>query len=103
MRQRGHQDQSGAVRVPAVAADDGKSAVTPRYGGRVAADQDDEATAPRAETQEERALRALRNVFAGADLTDETMTLANEFTDRQMGRLKGAWHRRGRSSDDGQA
>ena len=62
----------------------------------MAAGQDrvDDGDEPRAETQQERALRSLRNIFAGADLTDETMTLANEFTDRQVDRMKGFWRRR---------
>lgn len=47
----------------------------------------------RPETQEERALRALRAIHEGADLTEEAMTLANEFTDRHTGRFT-AWLRR---------
>ena len=39
------------------------------------------------ETQEQRALRALQEVYGGADLTAEAEQLANEFTDRQTGRL----------------
>jgi len=50
---------------------------------------------PEPETQEERAVRSLQAIFAGADLTAETTRLANEFTDRQSGRLKG-WLRRKR-------
>ena len=46
-----------------------------------------------AETQEERAVRSLQAIFGGADLTVEAMQLANEFTDRQSGRLTG-WLRR---------
>jgi hypothetical protein len=53
-------------------------------------DQSDE---PREETQEERALRSLHAIFGGADLAAELMQLANEFTDRQTGRLKN-WLRR---------
>ena len=48
---------------------------------------------PREETQEERAVRSLQAIFGGADLTAETTRLANEFTDRQTGRLTG-WLRR---------
>jgi hypothetical protein len=53
-------------------------------------DQPDE---PREEAQEERAVRSLQAIFGGADLTAESMQLANEFTDRQTGRLK-RWVRR---------
>jgi hypothetical protein len=53
----------------------------------------DHSDEPPAETQEERALRSLHAIFGGADLTAESMQLANEFTDRQTGRLKG-WLRR---------
>jgi len=56
----------------------------------VVMDQPDE---PREETQEERAVRSLQAIFGGADLTAETTQLANEFTDRQTGRLK-SWLRR---------
>jgi len=48
---------------------------------------------PRKETQEERAERSLKAIFGGADLTVESLQLANEFTDRQTGRLK-SWMRR---------
>ena len=47
------------------------------------------------ETQEERAIRSLQAIFSGADLTAETTRLANEFSDRQSGRLKG-WLKRKR-------
>ena len=43
---------------------------------------------PPKETQEQRAMRSLQAIFGGADLTAETLQLANEFTDRQTGRLK---------------
>ena len=42
---------------------------------------------PPKETQEQRALRALQEVVGGADLTAQAEQLANEFTDRQTGRL----------------
>ena len=58
-------------------------------------DQSDE---PPEETQEERALRSLHAIFDGADLTAESMQLANEFTDRQTGRLNG-WLRRWSGGD----
>jgi hypothetical protein len=48
----------------------------------------DQPDKPRAETQEERAVRSLQAIYGGADLTAESMKLANEFTDRQTGRLK---------------
>ena len=51
------------------------------------------------QTQEQRALRSLQSIFGGADLTAETMRLANEFTDRQSGRLTG-WLRRRRHEPD---
>ena len=44
------------------------------------------------ETQEQRALRALQSILAGGDLTEETLALSNDFTDRQTGRI-GAWFR----------
>ena len=53
-------------------------------------DQPDE---PQEETQEERAVRSLEAILSGADLTSESMQLANEFTDRQTGRFK-SWMRR---------
>ena len=54
---------------------------------------------PPEETQEERAVRSLQAIFGGADLTAETMQLANEFTDRQTGRLKGWLRRRSGGKD----
>ncbi|MET0295776.1 MAG: hypothetical protein ABW024_00130 [Microbacterium sp.] len=45
------------------------------------------------ETQEQRAMRALEAIWGGADLTQEAMTLANEFTDRHTSRFSG-WMRR---------
>jgi hypothetical protein len=54
------------------------------------------------ETQEERAIRSLQAIFSGADLTAETTRLANEFTDRQSGRLTG-WLKRKRRGTDGPA
>ena len=50
---------------------------------------------PHQETQEERATRSLQAIFGGADLTAQTMQLANEFTDRQTGRFSRWLHRRG--------
>jgi len=50
---------------------------------------------PEPETQEQRAIRSLEAIFSGADLTAETTRLANEFTDRQSGRLTG-WLKRKR-------
>jgi hypothetical protein len=50
---------------------------------------------PHLETQEERATRSLMAILGGADLTAETMQLANEFTDRQTGRFSRWLHRRG--------
>ncbi|BFM23598.1 hypothetical protein [Microbacterium sp. che218] len=44
-------------------------------------------------TQEERALRAMANIHAGADITDEAMRLSNDYTDRQTRRVK-AWFAR---------
>ncbi|MCJ1707289.1 hypothetical protein [Microbacterium sp. VKM Ac-2923] len=40
------------------------------------------------ETQEERALRAIANMQAGADIPDEALRLSNDYTDRQTRRLK---------------
>jgi hypothetical protein len=48
---------------------------------------------PKHETQEQRALRAIRAIFSGGDLAAETMQLSNEFTDRQVERLKSALRR----------
>ncbi|MCU1417788.1 MAG: hypothetical protein JWP32_1962 [Schumannella sp.] len=42
------------------------------------------------ETQEQRALRAIRSIFSGGDLAAESLQLSNEFTDRQVARLKTA-------------
>ena len=53
----------------------------------------DEPDEPREQTQEERAVRSLQAIFGGADLTAESMQLANEFTDRQTGRMQ-RWVRR---------
>ena len=57
---------------------------------------------PEPESQEERAIRSLKAIFSGADLTAETTQLANEFTDRQSGRLTG-WLKRNRSGNDEQS
>ncbi len=46
-----------------------------------------------AETQEERAMRALQAIWGGADLTEESMKLSNEYTDRHTARFT-AWVRR---------
>lgn len=40
------------------------------------------------ETQEERALRAIANMRAGADISDEALRLSNDYTDRQTRRFK---------------
>lgn len=42
------------------------------------------------ETQQQRAIRAIEAIFAGGDLTAETLQLSNEFTDRQVARLNAA-------------
>ena len=47
----------------------------------------DEDRAARARAQEQRAIEALDAIFAGGDLTEESMKLSNEFTDRQAARL----------------
>jgi hypothetical protein len=47
---------------------------------------------PPGETQEERALRALRSIVEGADVTADSERLANEFTDRHTERLRGLIH-----------
>jgi hypothetical protein len=44
------------------------------------------------ETQEQRAMRALQNILNGANVTDESMKLSNEYTDRQTAKLS-AWFR----------
>ncbi|MGN6503906.1 MAG: hypothetical protein ACTHKX_13530 [Pseudolysinimonas sp.] len=48
---------------------------------------------PAAETQEQRAMRTIRSIFAGGDLAAETLQLSNEFTDRQVERMKRALRR----------
>ena len=51
------------------------------------------------ETQEQRAMRALLAIHGGADLTEETKKLADEFTDRHTARFSTWWRglfRRGR-------
>lgn len=48
------------------------------------------------ETQEQRAIRAVRAIFSGGDLSAETLNLSNEFTDRHAARL-GGWLRRGQT------
>jgi len=45
--------------------------------------------------QEQRALRAIEAITAGANIGDEAFRLANEFTDRQTSRLV-AWLKRHR-------
>lgn len=40
------------------------------------------------ETQQQRAIRAIESIFAGGDLQAETLRLSNEFTDRQVARLR---------------
>jgi hypothetical protein len=60
------------------------------HAGRVS----DPEEPPQHQTQEQRALQALQAVFGGADLTVETQQLANEFTDRQTGRLANWFKRR---------
>jgi hypothetical protein len=47
----------------------------------------------RALAQQERAIEAINAIFSGSDLTEESLRLANEFTDRQTARLS-AWLRR---------
>jgi hypothetical protein len=56
---------------------------------------------PAPESQQERAIRSLEAIFSGADLTAETTQLANDFTDRQSGRLTG-WLKRKRGGNDEQ-
>ncbi|WP_295784298.1 hypothetical protein [uncultured Microbacterium sp.] len=51
-----------------------------------------------AESPEERALRALRAIDEGADISAEALALSNEFTDRHTARLTAWWRRRRRSS-----
>ena len=45
------------------------------------------------ETQEERGMRALQNILNGANVTDESMKLSNDYTDR-LGVKLSAWFRR---------
>jgi hypothetical protein len=47
----------------------------------------------RASEQEQRALQALDAIMKGGDLTEETMSLSNEFTDRQTARFSTWVHR----------
>jgi hypothetical protein len=47
----------------------------------------------RALAQQERAIEAITAIFSGSDLTEESLQLANEFTDRQTARVS-AWLRR---------
>jgi hypothetical protein len=49
------------------------------------------------ETQQQRAMRAIAAIFSGGDLAAETLQLSNEFTDRQVARLKAAVRRTGTS------
>lgn len=46
------------------------------------------------ESQQQRAIRAIEAIFSGGDLAAETLQLSNEFTDRQVARLKNAVRRR---------
>jgi len=43
--------------------------------------------APRDDEQEQRALRAIEAIGAGANIGDEAFRLANEFTDRHTSRF----------------
>jgi hypothetical protein len=63
---------------------------------------DDAERQRRATEQEQRALQALDAIMKGGDLTEETMNLSNEFTDRHtagfsawLRRALGVFHRRG--------
>lgn len=47
----------------------------------------DDGRADRARAQEDRATEAITAIFSGADLVDESMKLANEFTDSQTSRF----------------
>lgn len=47
----------------------------------------------KAPTQQERAEATLRSIMAGGNLTAETMKLSNDFTDRQVSRLKALFRR----------
>lgn len=60
---------------------------------------DDDERRRRAAEQEERARRALESIMNGGDLTQETLNLSNEFTDRQTARFTG-WLRRFRKPRD---
>ena len=53
--------------------------------------------APKDETQQQRAMRAIQAIFSGGDLAAESLQLSNEFTDRQVERLKAAVRRRPKS------
>ena len=46
-----------------------------------------------ARAQQDRAIRTIRAVMSGSDLADETLELANEFTDARTAKLA-AWLRR---------
>lgn len=50
----------------------------------------DGSAAEPSETQEQRAIRAIQSIFSGGDLQAETLQLSNEFTDRQVARLRRA-------------
>lgn len=50
------------------------------------------------ETQQQRAIRAIEAIFSGGDLAAETLQLSNEFTDRQVARLKKAIRRHPRGT-----
>ena len=45
------------------------------------------------ESQQQRAIRTIEAIFSGGDLAAETLQLSNEFTDRQLERLKKAIRR----------
>ena len=71
-------------------------AVAERHNGFVtgSATPDDEARDAAGESQQQRAIRAIESIFAGGDLAAETQQLSNEFTDRQVERVKRALRRR---------
>ena len=50
------------------------------------------------DAQERRAIDAITAIFAGGDLTDETLRLSNEFTDRHEARVRAWLIRKGRAS-----
>ena len=50
------------------------------------------------ESQQQRAIRAIEAIFSGGDLAAETLQLSNEFTDRQVERLKKAIRRPSRGT-----